>query len=133
MFEHYCSFDKSSGFDFTGRHYQKRQERWIIEDPSGYLSHGLVGKDTSREAAAIFYSANTFVMKDIEVLPIFLKHDCYGFGLLPSTHVQELVLVLDNTPPFIWRSRSTAPPENVEYTEGPDFCISESESEETIK
>lgn len=102
------------------------------EDPSGYLSHGLVGKDTSREAAAIFYSTNTFVIEDIELLPIFLKQDCYGYNVRPSTHVQKLVLVLDNTPPVIWRSRSTSPPENVEYIEGPNLCNSESESEDSI-
>lgn len=41
------------------------------------------------------------------------------------------MLVLDNTPPFFWHSRATSPPENVGYIEGPNFCLSESDCEDS--
>lgn len=105
----------------------------IYPDPSGYLNHNLVGRDTSREAAEIFYSANTFVIEDVELLAVFASQDCYGYNVRPADHTQSLVLALDNTPPFFWHSRESSPPENVEYIEGPNFCNSESESEESIE
>ncbi|KAE9964462.1 hypothetical protein BLS_008296 [Venturia inaequalis] len=105
----------------------------IWPDPSGYLNHDLVGKEMSREAAEIFYNVNTFVIEDVELLSVFAKHDCYGYDVRPSSYIQSLVLALDNTPPLFLHTCESSPPENVEYIEGPKFCSSESESEESIQ
>jgi hypothetical protein len=49
----------------------------LPEDPSIYPSRVIVSKETSCEAAAAFYSTNTFVLEDLDLVEDFIGQDQY--------------------------------------------------------
>jgi hypothetical protein len=72
------------------------------EDITRYLSHTFVGKKTAREAAEAFYGGNTFVVSQVELLSRLFNHDHYKSSVVPSRHIQKLVVVITYMSTFIW-------------------------------
>jgi hypothetical protein len=70
------------------------------EDPSRYLCSAIVGKETAREAAQIFYGSNTFVLQEIKLLPKLLEYDHYRSAITPGKYIQRLIIGMNHHSPY---------------------------------
>jgi hypothetical protein len=65
------------------------------EDTAGFLNRDIVGSKTSQEAAKIFYSSNTFVIRGTSYLYELREFDHYRSGAIPIYSMQNLILHVD--------------------------------------
>lgn len=67
------------------------------KDPSRFLTRSIVGDDTAKEAAHIFYACNRFAVDDASHLEYFGRDDHYRSGLEPCSVVQQLTIAINHS------------------------------------
>lgn len=70
------------------------------EDTAGFMNRDIVGFETSQEAAKIFYSSNTFLIRGTSHLHELGDYDQYRSGVIPIYNMQNIILHIDYLSPY---------------------------------